>query len=169
LAASVVLIAALGVASPAFAQSTPSPDPDPQARPDPVTTRSDATPSPRPVTQTPVVRSAPQPVSSGSSRTTAAAASRSTSPRVIVHAKPAHITRHASRPHRTRARTVHAAAVAAWRRLAVPIFPRLTAAQADDRPRARELSLAAVALLLVVIAAGSLLRLTRDVQRGRPA
>jgi hypothetical protein len=165
----VVVSAAIGVASPAFAQITPSPDPDPQIRPDPVTTRSNTTPAPRPPTHTPVARSAPQPVSSGSIQAPAVTAPQSSSPRVVVDAKPTHTTRHRSKPHPTRARTVHDAALAAWRRLAVPTFPPLAATRADDRSQARELALAAIALLLVVIAGGSLLRMTRDVHRGRPA
>jgi hypothetical protein len=172
LAAVVVLSAALAVASPAFAQLTLSPDPDPQIQPDPVTTPSHTTPTQRPSTRTtPVVRSAPQPVSSGSSPPAAvtAATPPSSSPRVTVSARRAHPARPASKPHPAHKRTVHDAAVAAWRRLAVPTFPPLAAPQADDRSQARELSLAAIALLLVVIAGGSLLRLTRDVHRGRPA
>jgi len=171
LCAVVVVSAALAVASPAFAQITPSPDPDPQIRPDPVTTTSHTTPSPQPVTHAPTVRSALQPVSSGSSATAAVTptARPSSSPRVTVSARRAHPTRRASKPHPARKRTTYDAAVAAWRRLAVPTFPPLAAPQADDESQARELSLAAIALLLVVIAGGSLLRMTRDVQRGRPA
>jgi hypothetical protein len=170
LGAVVVVSAALGVASPAFAQITPSPDPDPQIRPDPVTTPSHTTPPQRPSTQTtPAVRSSPQSVSSGSIQAPAVTAPQSSSPRVVVDAKPTHTTRHRSKPHPTRARTVHDAALAAWRRLAVPTFPPLAATRADDRSQARELALAAIALLLVVIAGGSLLRMTRDVHRGRPA
>jgi hypothetical protein len=171
LAAVVVLSAALAAASPGFAQLTPSPDPDPQVRPDPVTTTSHTTPSPQPVTRAPVVRSAPQPVSSTPSQpaTVTATVPQSSSPRTTASAGGAHPTRRASKPHPERKRTGHAAAVAAWRRLAVPRFPPLAAEQAGDRSQARELSLAAIALLLVVIAGGSLLRMTRDVQRGRPA
>jgi hypothetical protein len=163
LGAVVVVSAALGVASPAFAQITPSPDPDPQIRPDPVTTTSHTTPSPRPVTHTtPVVRSAPL-------ATVTATEPASSSPRVTASARRAHPARRASKPHTARKRTAHDAALAAWRRVAVPTFPPLAASQADDRSQARELSLAAIALLLVVIAGGSLLRMTRDVHRGRPA
>jgi len=170
-----VVSAVLAVAPSAFAQTTPSPDPDPHVRPDPVTTSSTTTPSQRPATHTPAVRSAPQPASSGSSRASAVneTAPRSSSPRVTVSARRAHPARRASKPHPARQRTAHDTVVAASRSLAVPIFPRLASAQADDRSRARELSLAAMALLLVVIAGGSLLRLTArlpsDVHRGRPA
>jgi hypothetical protein len=157
-----VLGAALAAAPPAFAQLTPSPDPDPQIRPDPVTTTSHTTPSPRPVTHTtPVVRSARL-------TTVTATEPASSSPRATVSARRAHPTRRAAKPHPARKRTAHVVAVAAWRRLAVPTFPRLAAPRADDRSQARELSLAAIALLLVVIAGGSLLRMTSDVQRGRP-
>jgi hypothetical protein len=167
----VVVSAALAVASPAFAQITPSPDPDPQVRPDPVTTTSQPTPSRQPVTHAPAVRIAPQRVSSVRSQpaTVTATAPQSSSPRVAVSARRAHPTRRASKPHPARRRTTHDAAVAAWRRLPVPTFPPLAAPQGDDRSQARELSLAAIALLLVVIAGGSLLRMARDVQRGRPA
>jgi hypothetical protein len=88
---------------------------------------------------------------------------------VTVSARRAHPRRPASKPHPARKRTTHDAAVAAWTRLAVPTFAPLAAAQADDRSQTRELSLAAIALLLVVIAGGSLLRMTRDIHRGRPA
>jgi hypothetical protein len=171
LCAVVVVSAALAVASPAFAQITPSPDPDPQIRPDPVTTTSQTTPSRQPVTHAPAVRIAPQPVSSAPSKpaTVTTTAPQSSSPRVAVSARRAHPTRRASKPHPARRRTAHDAAVAAWRRVAVPTFPPLAAPQGDDRSQARELSLAAIALLLVVIAGGSLLRMTRDVHRGRPA
>jgi len=167
----VVLSASFAVASPAFGQLTPSPDPDPQVGPDPVTTTSHATQSPQPVTRAPAVRSAPQPVSSARSRTAPVTATvpQSSSPRTTASAVGAHPTRRASKPHPERKRTGHAAAVAVWRRLAVPRFPPLAAEQAGDRSQARELSLAAIALLLVVIAGGSLLRMTRDVHRGRPA
>jgi hypothetical protein len=167
----VILSASLAVASPAFAQITPSPDPDPQVRPDPVTTQSHTTASQRPATHTtPAVRTAPQPVSSQAAEVTVGTTA-SSSPRVTVSARRSHPARRAAKPkaqHR-RKRTAHDAAVAAWRRLAVPTFPPLAAPQAEDRSQARELSLAAIALLLVVIAGGSLLRMTSDVQRGRPA
>jgi hypothetical protein len=169
----VVVSAALGVASPALAQITPSPDPDPQVRPDPVTAQSNTAPAQRPAPHPPAVRSTPQPVSSGTGEAAGVTAPQSSGPRVKVSARPAHPARRASKPRPTRARTVHDAALAAWKRLAVPAFPPLAAPQADDRSQARELSLAAIALLLVVIAGGSLLRLTarlpRDVHRGRPA
>jgi hypothetical protein len=171
LTAVVVLGASLAVASPAFAQITPSPDPDPHVRPDPVTTTSKTAPSRQLVTHAPTVRSALQPLSSGSSATAAvtATAPPSSSSRVTASARRTHHARRAAKSHPARKRTTHDAAVAAWRRLTVPTFPRLAAPQADDRSQARELSLAAIALLLVVIAGGSLLRMTRDVQRGRPA
>ena len=172
LAAVVVLSAALAVASPGFAQLTPSPDPDPQVRPDPVTTTSHTTPSPQPVTRAPVARSAPQPVSSAPSQPApvTAAAPQSSSQPTTTRARRAHDpTRRASKPHPARKPTAHDAGVGSWRGLAAPTFPPLATPQADDRSQARELSLAAIALLLVVIAGGSLLRLTRDVQRGRPA
>jgi hypothetical protein len=173
-------VVASAFATPAFGQTTPSPDPDPQIRPDPVTTQSNTTPSQRPATHTPAVRSAPQPASSGSSQAPAvtATAPRSSSPRVTVSARPVHPAPRASKPRRTRERTPHAAAVSAWRRLSArarigPIFPPLGAARPDERSQAGALSLAAIALLLVVIAGGSLLRLTArlpsDLHRGRPA
>jgi hypothetical protein len=173
LCAVVGVSAALGVAAPAFAQTTPSPDPDPQIRPDPVTTQVKTTPSQRPVTRTPVVRSAPQapPVT--------AHAAQSSSPRVTVSARSSHPARGASKPHRTRKRSAHdPALVAVWRRLSAwavkaPISRSLAFTQPHDRSQAGALSLAAIALLLVVIAGGSLLRLTsrlpNDVDRGRPA
>jgi hypothetical protein len=167
-----VASAAPGVVSPAFAQITPSPDPDPQIRPDPVTTPSHTTPSQRPATHTTLtVRRTSQPVSSAHSQpaVVSEATPQSSSPPVTVSARRAHPRRPASKPHPARKRTTHDAAVAAWRRLAVPTFAPLAAPQADDRSQTRELSLAAIALLLVVIAGGSLLRMTRDIHRGRPA
>jgi len=164
---------ALGVAAPAFAQITPSPDPDPQIRPDPVTTQAKTTPSPRPVTRTPVVPIAPR------AAPVTARAAQSSSPRVTVSARSSHPARGASKPHRTRKRSAHdPALVAVWRRLSAwavkaPISRSLAFTQPHDRSQAGALSLAAIALLLVVIAGGSLLRLTsrlpNDVDRGRPA
>jgi hypothetical protein len=156
-----VLSAAIGVASPALAQLTPSPDPDPQVGPDPVTTQSHSSPAQGPAVHTPVVRSAPQPVT--------APASRPSPTQVVGDAKPARQARHASKPHPARKRTTRHAVLEARRRLTVPSFPPLVAVRADDRSQARELSFAAIALLLVVIAGGSLLRMTREVHRGRPA
>jgi hypothetical protein len=183
LCAVAVLSTALGVAAPAFAQTTPSPDPDPQIRPDPVTTQAKTTPSQRPVTRTPVVRSALQPVSSGANptATVTASAAPSSASRVTVSARRTHPARRTAKakPHPTRERAAHdPALVAVWRRLSAwvvrtPISRTLAATQPNDRSQARALSLAAIALLLVVIAGASLLRLTarlpRDVQRGRPA
>jgi hypothetical protein len=169
----VVLSASFAVASPAFGQLTPSPDPDPQVGPDPVTTQSHTTPSQRPATQTtPAAQSTPQTVSSQSNPVAAvtAPAPQSSSQPTTTRARRAHDpTRRASKPHPARKPTAHDAGVGSWRGLAAPTFPPLAAPQAEDRSQARELSLAAIALLLVVIAGGSLLRLTRNVHRGRPA
>jgi hypothetical protein len=100
---------------------------------------------------------------------------------VTVSTRRAHPARHAAKPkaHTTRKRSAHDPVLAAvWRRLSAWVvkapttFRTLAATQPDDRSQARELSLAAIALLLVVVAGASLLRLTarlpRDVQRGRP-
>jgi hypothetical protein len=162
LGAALAVSASLAAGGLALAQSAPSPDPDPQIHPDPIATnqstgKSTAAPAPgAPTTHiaSPVASATP-PVQ----QATVVVRSPSPGSRPSEKARPS--KRHRVSPRRQRS----TAAPAAWKRL-MPLaagnsqFDPLADEQADDRSRARALSLAAIALLLVVVAGGSLLRLS---------
>jgi hypothetical protein len=180
LVAAFVVGASGALAGPVLAQTVPSPDPDPKIQPDPIpTSRSKVTTTPRPAVRSPASSSAPaagQPTPLAQQPT---AASRPSPAHTSKTGRSARRSRPASKPHRTQTRHRQpATAQRAWERLSSltaeqPFSAALGGGQADDRSQARALSLAAIALLLVVIAGGSALRLTarlpNDVQRGRPA
>jgi hypothetical protein len=172
--------ASLALAEPVLAQTSPSPDPDPQVRPDPIRTSTVKTTS-SPVTRAPTSQttssagSGTLPSQKAPSRHVAAAAPQPTGTTAAPKSRSSHRTRRAA--HRDRARRArgsqHPAATSnALDRLAPltaarPLFSDDGSRQADDRSRARALSLAAIALLLVVVAGGSLLRMSARVpQRG---
>jgi hypothetical protein len=171
LAAALVLTAAPG----ALAAPDPTPDPSPQIQPDPAPQQTPVPPTPQrapvrtaPAPATPVGVSAPPTSTAGSAQPVSAAKPR--------HAAARHHP--ASRPHH---RPRVAQQTGASRRLPVLLsgmrlrgFAGLTRTVSTTRPDGRALLLAAIALLLVVTAAGSFLHATlgvsgRDFYRRRAA
>jgi hypothetical protein len=168
--------ASLALGGPALAQTSPSPDPDPNVRPDPISSKtSKTTAAPQPT-----ARAAPTPHATPTSATVTQPAQRAPSGSAAV-SRPARTvaahTKPRSRPPRHQAHATRAAhpaiTRAAFERLtSLDVARRLLRSPAVARgydPRKTEaLALAAIALLLVVVAEGSLLRLaTRPRQRGR--
>jgi hypothetical protein len=168
--------ASLALVGPLLAQTLPNPDPDPHVQPDPVPAHVTPTASAPP----PRVPASHRTRSAGSAVVPAQSAPSTSHPaaprpsRSATDARSSHRSRSAGHPpHRARVREPHpAAAPKAWQRLASLASARALFAtpgdeRSDDRSRARALSLAAIALLLVVVAGGSLLRLSAHTPRRR--
>jgi hypothetical protein len=168
--------ASLALGGPVLAQTSPSPDPDPNVRPDPIPSKtSKTTAAPQPTAHaaptsraTPASRAVTQPAQ----RTPSAGVAASRPPRTVTaHKKPrSRPPRHAA--HATRAEHPAITRAAFERLTSLDVAGQLLrspgVAHADDRRKAEALALAAIALLLVVVAEGSLLRLaSRPRQRGR--
>jgi hypothetical protein len=169
--------ASLALGGPVLAQTSPSPDPDPNVRPDPIPSKtSKTTAAPQPT-----AHAAPTSRATPASRTVTQLLQRTPSGSVAASRPARTVTAHKkprSRPPRHAPHTTNRAEHPAITRAA---FERLTSldvagqllrspgvAHADDRRKAEALALAAIALLLVVVAEGSLLRLaSRPRQRGR--
>jgi hypothetical protein len=169
--------ASLALAGPVLAQTSPSPDPDPSVRPDPIpSTTAKTTPTRQPTAPAPISQATP----AAGTRTPPA----QQAPAVDVVAAPAQprrtIAARKARPSRRSRPASHhppvahpAVSPAAFERLiSLDVAQRLlrpsVGSRPDDRRKAEALALAAIALLLVVVAEGSLLRLaTRAPRRGR--
>jgi hypothetical protein len=167
--------ASLALGGSVLAQTLPSPDPDPNVRPDPTPSKtSKTTAAPQPA-----ARAAPTSQATPTSGTVTRAAQRTPSGSVAAsppvrtvapHKKPR--SRPARHPaHATRAEHQAITRTALQRLTSLDVARLLRSpaiAHGDDRRKAEALALAAIALLLVVVAEGSLLRLaTRPRQRSR--
>jgi hypothetical protein len=172
-----LLVSILALAPPAAAVDEPTPDPSLDVRPDPQPVHSHTAPADQPAT--PVQEKAAPTERSSTTRTqvTLAAPNRTAQPTSgqppTTRSRPLSASRprtsaaaRATRPHERARRNDHASAIATLRRLSSMLAaPRLLRPAATSRSSgsdsgAEALLFAGLALLLLVAASGSLLRLT---------